>query len=267
MPDLDRELETARGLALAAGAILLRHRAGAVAVAHKARGEVVTAADVESDAAIRSGITAAFPDDVVFSEEALDPPGREARPRLWIVDPLDGTSTFIAGGDAYAVSIGLAVEGEAVVGAVYVPARAQLFTGSRGRGVTLNGAPVRASDVTALGAARVTVSPKERDAAAARLGAARSVHPLATMSHKLARVAAGLDDAAVSLKDRKEWGTCAGVALVLAAGGRATHLDGRPIAFNRAELRQSGGLAAAGSERLHQALLAVLGRAPIPGIA
>jgi 3'-phosphoadenosine 5'-phosphosulfate (PAPS) 3'-phosphatase len=75
------------------------------------------------------------------------------------------------------------------------------------------------------------------------------------MAYKLARVAAGLDDGAVSFKRRKEWGTCAGVALVLAAGGRATLLDGDAITFNRAEPKQARGMLAAGCAELHHLLL------------
>jgi fructose-1,6-bisphosphatase/inositol monophosphatase family enzyme len=74
------------------------------------------------------------------------------------------------------------------------------------------------------------------------------------MAYKLARVAAGLSDGAFSFKRRREWGTCAGIALVLAAGGRATLLDGTEPAFNRAPGEPPVGLIAAGAG-LHLALL------------
>jgi 3'-phosphoadenosine 5'-phosphosulfate (PAPS) 3'-phosphatase len=77
------------------------------------------------------------------------------------------------------------------------------------------------------------------------------------MAHKLARVAVGRDDAAISMKPRKEWGTCAGVALVHAAGGRATLLDGGEIRFNRPQARQPLGMVAA-TPALHELLVAAL---------
>jgi myo-inositol-1(or 4)-monophosphatase len=255
---LDRELETAGALALAAGELLRRRQAGPLAVEHKAHGEIVTTADTDADALIQAGLRASFPTDVIFSEESPDSGERYAHDRVWIVDPLDSTSSFVRGGDEYAVSIGLSVDGEAFLGAIYVPAREQLFAGSRARGVTLNGEPVHVSDVAALRSARVTVSPKELDRVPAPLSAAHAVVPIASMAHKLARVAAGLDDGAISLKDRKEWGTCAGVALVIAAGGSVTLRDGGAITFNRVALRLPGGLVAAGSALLHRTLVGLL---------
>jgi len=84
------------------------------------------------------------------------------------------------------------------------------------------------------------------------------------MAYKLARVAAGLSDGAFSFKRRREWGSCAGVALVVAAGGRATLLDGTAPAFNRRPGEPPVGLIAAGAG-LHPALLdAVRALAP-PG--
>jgi 3'(2'), 5'-bisphosphate nucleotidase len=120
---LERELQIATGLAYRAGAALRRHQAGLIDVRYKAHGEPVTPADVEADAIIRGGLAAAFPEDAVFSEETPDSPLRLTMRRVWIVDPLDSTSTFTARGDEYNVSIGLAVDGRAALGIVYNPAR------------------------------------------------------------------------------------------------------------------------------------------------
>jgi myo-inositol-1(or 4)-monophosphatase len=251
---LERELEIATRLAFRAGASLRRYQAGPMDVRYKANGEPVTAGDLDADAIIRAGLEAEFPADVVFSEETPDSPRRLSATRVWIVDPLDGTSNFVAGGDEYSVSIGLAVAGLPALGVVYAPAREQMFTGYPPVGVTLNGAPVKASDTADLDRARVSVSRKEWRRGLDNLAGKLPMIPMASMAHKLARVAAGLDDAVFSAAGRKEWGTCAGVALVRAAGGQATLLDGGDIAFNRAERRQPLGMVAAGP-RLHPLLL------------
>jgi fructose-1,6-bisphosphatase/inositol monophosphatase family enzyme/glutathione synthase/RimK-type ligase-like ATP-grasp enzyme len=260
---IERELGVAVQLALEAGAVLRSHRAGPLAVSHKPGGEPVTPADLEADRLIRDGLAAAFPGDAVFSEETPDSPARLAHDRVWIVDPLDATSDYAAGGDEHCVSIGLAVRGRAVLGVVYNPARRELVAGARGLGVTLNGAPAAATDRADLQGARLRVSRKEwRRGLEGRIAAGGlPATPMASMAYKLARVAAGLDDGAFSLAPRKEWGTCAGVALVSAAGGQATLLDGSEIGFNRVELRQPLGLVAAGA-RLHGPLRAALGRLP-----
>jgi fructose-1,6-bisphosphatase/inositol monophosphatase family enzyme len=248
------ELAVARDLARMAGAALLRHRAGPLEVGYKARGEIVTAADRESDRIIRDGLAVAFPGDAVYSEETPDTGRRLSMSRVWIVDPLDSTSNYAAGGDEYCVSIGLALNGRPVLGAVYSPARNEMIAGAHALGVTLNDRPVRVSEVQDLATARLTVSRKEWQLGLADLCGGLSIRPRASLAAKLARVAAGLDDGVFTAIPRKEWGTCAGVALVLAAGGHATLLDGSPIRFNRPELKQVMGMLAAGPE-LHRPLL------------
>jgi myo-inositol-1(or 4)-monophosphatase len=254
---LEHELAAASRLALEAGATLRRHAAGLVEVRYKAHDELVTPADLEADAIIRTGLDRAFPEDAVFSEETADSPARLCKRRVWIVDPLDSTSNFTQHGDEYSVSIGLAVDGRAVLGVIYNPTRSEIFAGCEGAGVTLNGSPARVSDVSDLQHARITVSRKEWGRALGALDGPLTITPLASMAYKLARVATGLDDGVFSAAPRKEWGTCAGVALVLAAGGCVTLLDGREIRFNRPELRQPLGMVAAGPG-LHRCLLAAL---------
>ena len=252
LPD---ELAVATQLAIEAGAALRRHRAdGPLQVMRKPGDEPVTAADLESDAIIRRGLAEAFPADALFTEESPDSVERLANRRVWIVDPLDSTSNYIGGGDEYSVSIGLAIDGQAALGVVYNPTRDELVAGSLGQGVTLNGAAVAATTVAELRRAHLTISRKEMQGGLPQGLSTLALRPVASMAYKLARVAAGLDDGAVSFKRRKEWGTCAGVALVLAAGGRATLLDGQPVAFNRSEPKQACGMLAAGS-RLHDELL------------
>ena len=256
MDSLQHELTVASELAVEAGRRILRYLEGALEVGHKARGEVVTPADRESDRLIRHGLAAAFPADAIFSEETADSPERLANSRVWIVDPLDGTSNFIARGDEFSVSIGLALDGKPAVGVVYNPTRGELFAGATGLGVTLNGVDARVSDAGEIASARFSVSRKEV-AALSGLLPCRELAPISSMAYKLARVAAGMEDGVLSKKRRKEWGSCAGAALVQAAGGRVTLLDGAEIRFNRAEPLQALGMVAAGPA-LHALLLAAL---------
>ena len=243
---LDRELKVAKDLALEAGALLLRHRGSSFEVGHKANGEVVTAADREADGLIRAGLASAFPSDAILSEETPDSQERLSISRVWIVDPMDGTSNFVERGDEFCVSIGFAVDGLAVLGVVYNPVRDELFAGCEGCGVTLNGAPVRVSEATDLTTARLAVSRKEWHRGLKELAVSLPIAPKASVAYKLARVAAGLEDGMFSAKSRKQWDICAGVALVLAAGGLVTLLDGREIRFNSLELRHPLGIVASG---------------------
>ena len=130
---LQHELSVAEELARRAGAIALEHRARGVSTIDKGAGQIVTAADLAVDAFLRAELARAFPEDAVLSEEAPAPPGRTEARRLWIVDPIDSTSDFAAGGDEFSVSIGLAVDGRAVLGVVYAPARGEVFAASEAR--------------------------------------------------------------------------------------------------------------------------------------
>lgn len=256
---LARELSVATSLARTAGEILLRHRREGVRAGSKAGGEIVTAADLEVDRALRGGLTEAFPGDAVLSEEAPDPPRRLTSRRTWIIDPIDGTQDFADGGEDHGVSIGLSVDGEALLGVVHNAVRGELFAGARGLGLALGDASGSPTAVASIEEARLTVSGTEWDAGAYDRVSGLRLRPISSAAYKLARVAAGLDDGTFWIWPRKEWDVCAGVALVLAGGGAVTRLDGTLIRFNRRDVRLEQGLVAAGPS-LHGALLRELRR-------
>lgn len=254
---LDRELEIARDAALQAAEVLRRHREGPLEIGRKDRDELVTDADRKADGVIRTRLAGAFPDDAVCTEEAGDSPQRLRRRRAWIVDPLDSTRNYIELGDEFAVSIGLAVGGRAVLGVVCNPARDELFAGYVGRGVTLNGTEVRATAVQALEEAQLAVSRRDLRHGLVSVAPSLSLRPVASRAYKFARVAAGMDDGAFSVRPGGTWSVCAGAALVMAAGGRATLVDGSEVRFDEPDLTQPQPLVAAGP-RLHPVLLAAV---------
>ena len=252
--NLDYELYTAISVALDAGRAIRSYQSSQIHARYKAHGELVTVADIEADARIHAGLKHAFPKDAIFSEETPDSPSRLSNERVWIIDPLDGTSNFMEGGDEYSVSIGLSIHGKGILGVIYNPARDELFAGYQGRGVTLNGSPRSVSSIKDFEQARLVVSRKEWRRGLDKLAGTLPIYPMASIAYKLARVAAGTDDGMLSVRSRKQWDTCAGVALVLAAGGRASLLGAREIGFNGVDLKYPPGMAAAGPE-LHPLVL------------
>jgi myo-inositol-1(or 4)-monophosphatase len=252
---LDRELEIARKLAIEAGAALRSYQAGQIEIRLKERGEIVTPADLQSNEVICRGLAAAFPRDTICSEENQPVAMESSNARVWIVDPLDSTSNYVQRGDEYSLSIGLAIDGEAVLGVVYNPTREELFSGYRGHGAFCNDVPVVcASSGAEERQPRLLVSYKEWKRGVNALSGTMLVQPMASMAYKLARVAAGKKDAVFSLKTRKPWGTCAGTALVLAAGGRVTSLDAEPLVFDCRGPRTFNGIVAA-NRNLHASTL------------
>lgn len=192
----------------------------------------LTEADLAANALVLSAIRTAFPADAVLSEESPDDPTRLGASRCWIVDPIDGTREFTLRLPEFCVSIGLVVDGEPVVGVLYNPATDELVSAEVGVGLTLDGEPAGVSGSAELANARILVSRTEH----ARGGFADyglPVHPMGSVAWKLAQVAIGRADATFTPRPRNEWDLCAGVAAVLAGGGRATDGSGAPFRFNR----------------------------------
>lgn len=252
--DLRRELKVAEYLAQEAGVLLRQRQAAGVDVHFKANGEIVTPADLAANEIICNGLAREFPADTLWSEEGQNSSlGREDH-RVWIIDPLDSTSNYVQGGDEYSLSIGLAIDGHAVLGVVFNPRRSEMFSGYRGFGASWNGVPVRTTFTASEHHPSVLVSTKEWKRGLKNVITKIPMRTMASMAYKLARVAAGKDDAVVSFKPRKAWGVCAGTALVISAGGMVTSLDSLPLLFNAQTPFIANGLVAAG-EKLHSRFL------------
>ena len=148
----DFAVDIARG----AGEITLRHFRGSFEIDRKADGSPVTIADRESEAYLRDRIVQAFPDDAIIGEEAGERAGSSGR--CWIIDPIDGTYSFVRGVPLYGVMVGLEAEGDPVVGAVNLPAIGEMVYAARGLGCFLNGKRVQVSTRSSLSKALIVAT-------------------------------------------------------------------------------------------------------------
>lgn len=155
-PPLDELLAFAIDVAHDAGRLALEHYQRGVAVELKADSSPVTVADRGAERVIRAAIAARFPDHAIAGEEY----GAEARSSAcrWIVDPIDGTKTFVRGVPLFGVLIGLEIHGRVEVGVCHLPALGETVAGATGLGCTWNGRPARVSGVTELREATVVFS-------------------------------------------------------------------------------------------------------------
>ena len=251
-------LQMAISAAWAAGEVIMRHYRSAYQAWEKSPNNPVTTADLEADYLLCTRLTDATPQHGWLSEETSDNPERLDKRYLWVVDPLDGTQEFINGVDQFGVSIAFVGEGQPLLGVVHNPATGELFTGIVGQGPSYNRIPSHAlSQRTDPLGARLMVSGTEINTGMWKASQGRfELQPVGSAAYKLARLAAGFGDAYVSLKPKHEWDVCAGVALVLAAGGRVTDLEGRPILFNQPDVRLHGVVAA--NATLHASLMETL---------
>ena len=131
-----------------AGAITHRHFQGSFVAERKADNSLVTVADRETERHMRACIEAAFPDDSILGEEEGEQSGSSNR--RWILDPIDGTYSFVHGVPLYAVLLGLEFDGEPILGVVNLPALSELIYAARGLGCFWNGKPARVSSTNSL---------------------------------------------------------------------------------------------------------------------
>ncbi len=229
-----------------AGALAMRSFGGDVESTTKPSGEPVCATDLAVNALLADALRPPRPGYGWLSEEDDDDGARLEADRVWIVDPIDGTRAFLAGQPEFTIAAALVERGVPVAAAVCNPATGELFDAIRGGGARLNGGPVRVSGARSLAGARLAVGRTEMRRAAwlAELGEA-TFTAISSIAYKLALVAAGRFDAAVTLRPMSEWDVAAADLLVREAGGRTTGVAGAELRYNRAPPRVGPIVAAA----------------------
>lgn len=251
------ELELAVRAARAAGEAIMRAFRVEQEVRFKSPEQPVTEADLAADRILHRILLGERPDYGWLSEETADSPERLRRERLWVVDPIDGTNSFVAGRPEFAVCVGLVDGGRAVLGVVHNPVTGEVFSAVQGGGAFRDGEPIRVSAVDADGEPRIVASRWEmKRGELDAFHGAWSVEPLGSTAYKMCRVAEGGAEAFVSRGPKAEWDVAAAVVIVQEAGGRATRLDGTAPEFNQAEPHWRG--IAASNGRVHDELLRVV---------
>lgn len=149
-------LNFATDAAWQAGRMTLRYFQTGVVVERKADESPVTVADRDAETKLRDLIAARFPDDGIVGEEHGDKAGTTGR--RWIVDPIDGTKSFVHGVPLYGVLVGVEVNGDPAVGVVHFPALNEMICAGTGLGCTWNGRTARVSAVSDMKDATVILT-------------------------------------------------------------------------------------------------------------
>jgi myo-inositol-1(or 4)-monophosphatase len=250
MTDLDLLIEAAQQ----AGALALRLRAAGLKVSDKPGGSPLTEGDVAVDALLKAQLLGARPDYGWLSEETVDTPARLDRRRLFVVDPIDGTTAYVQGAPWFSISMAVVEDGRPVAGVVCAPALDQIYAAEAGGTPKLNGAPLQVSARADLeGCAMITDS----RALAAAAWPAMAVSRRNSIALRLCMVASGEFDAMMSVSHLHEWDMAAGDLIAGLAGATVTDAAGDPIAYNRANPRGRGLICA--NPPLHSLILGALG--------
>jgi 3'(2'), 5'-bisphosphate nucleotidase len=266
----DRELRVALELAREAGAAILEVYEGPLEIEQKTGAgdrEPVTKADRIANEIIVQRLSREFPEDGILAEESVDTERRLGKSRVWMVDPLDGTTGFIEGNGDFAVQIGLAEAGECVLGVVYQPLTGVLYRAVRGGGAWVERPEMEAErarvsghvDLTTmrLAASRSHRSPR-MDRVVQKFGVKQEVRR-GSVGIKVGLIVEQQCDLYVHLSPRtKQWDTCAPEIILQEAGGRLTDLFGNPLRYNSPEVQNRNGIVASNGVA-HQEIISALG--------
>lgn len=258
--DLDHALQVALNAAEQAAAAISAHRLHATQVELKADQSPVTAADRAAELAIRSVLQQHYPGHAIYGEEYGDHSDNSQRDSgcLWLLDPIDGTKSWIAGLPFWSIQIALMVQQQVVVGVSAAPAFDELACASTAHASTLNQQPIRCSTTTALQHCRLSlgnISTLAADSArwrglAAIIRQCNRVRGYGDYYH-YHRLAAGQLDAVLE-SDVNILDIAALLLIVQSAGGIMSDTHGQPIDLNTTSVL------AAATPQLHHTLLTML---------
>ncbi len=276
----DRELRVALQLAREAGAVILDLYEGPLVIEQKSQlhdHEPVTQADKLANELIVRRLSREFPDDGILAEESVDTERRLGKKRVWMIDPLDGTSGFIDGNGDFAVQIGLSSDGQSVLGVVYQPLTGVLYRAVRGGGTWVERPQfepelARVSSNGNLSTMRLAASRSHRsprmDRVVKAFGLKEEVNR-GSVGIKVGLIVEQQCDLYVHLSPQtKQWDTCAPEIILSEAGGCLTDLFGKPLNYNRSDLNNRNGIVASNSvahDKIIQSLAPLLeefGRKP-----
>lgn len=253
----EKELDVARHAARDAGKILKDLFGRVHHVKKKGRTDLVTEADIEAEKIIMDIIHKSFPQDGFVAEEA----GEQSRSasRIWIIDPLDGTINFAHDFPFFAVSIGLQVDGDVVLGVVFNPYMDEFFEAAKGSGAFLNGKAIHVSSTSDLVDSLLAVGfpytlhqdpHRVMDHMKKMSVRAQAIRRPGSAAIDLCYVAAGKLDGYWE-EGLKPWDTAGGMIIVREAGGIVSDYDGNPFSPDK-------GTIVASNPAIHAAMLDVL---------
>jgi len=257
-PDCAAALILAQQLADAARRTAVRRFRTPLAVVAKSDGSPVTAADKDIEAEMRGMIRAAFPAHAIRGEEFAAEGSGEF---TWVLDPIDGTKSFITGFPLFGTLIALCQGERPVLGVVEAPALAERWVGCEGRGTLFNGTEAHARDCRAIDAAVVytttaeTFNPAERQRFEA-LSARAALRRYGGDCYLYGMLASGHCDLVIEVQ-LKPHDYMAVVPVVQGAGGRISDWRGKPL-----DMKSDGRVVAAATEALWRTAVEELGRMP-----
>lgn len=220
-------LDAVSEVAREAGALAMRHWRGDFERWEKSPGNPVSEVDLAVDRLLHERLRALDPEAGWLSEETADNAERLLLPRVWVVDPIDGTRDFVRGRRGWAISIALVEGGRPLIGVLDAPARDEHWSAAAGGGALRNGALIQSSGRTMLSGARVPADIVPRiDSDLVTVDKPNSI------ALRMAMVAADEADLVATLRWGFEWDIAAAALIAEEAGARVTDARGHTLRYN-----------------------------------
>ena len=218
----------------------------------------VTEADLAVNDLLADRLQSARPGYGWLSEETEDDDARLSRDKVFIIDPIDGTRSFVNGSDTWAHALAIVDQGVVIAGVIYLPKRDLLYSASLGQGAFLNGKPIGPKESSDLSGAEILAAGPVLNASHWAGDASpefrRVYRP--SLAYRMALVADASFDAMITLRRTWEWDIAAGTLIVAEAGGTCTTATGAPLRFNNPDPRVDG--IVAGGPMVQRALIDAL---------
>jgi myo-inositol-1(or 4)-monophosphatase len=221
-----------------AGKIALKFFGGDYKRWNKTGGSPVTEADLAIDNFLKETLLRARPSYGWLSEESLDDPARLGAPRVFVVDPIDGTVAFMKGRPHFTICAAVVENMHSIAGVVFNPAIDECFTARLGGGAFLNGSPIHVGLDREIAGCRL-LGNKQVFAGWSPM----QIENFSSIAYRVVLVAAGRFDAMVSLTSKRDWDLAAADIILTEAGGKLVGADGLPLAYNRAAALQGATVA------------------------
>lgn len=234
-----------------AGQIAWRYFRGSIKSWTKGHDSPVSEADIAVDDFLRERLSRAGYG--WLSEESKDDRTRLSSDRLFIVDPIDGTRSYLAGRPDWSIVAAVVEKGRPIAAAVHVPVDDDLYLAAAGEGATRNGTPIAASAGATLAGARIAGPKKVLERLTVIDPAAIQEPKIHSLALRMTRVAEGRIDAAFASINAFDWDLAAADLLVHEAGGAMTNFAGEALVYNLHD-PVHGAILAAGRDR-HAAML------------
>lgn len=208
------------------------------AVTKKIGGSPVSEADHAVNRYLEQRLRAIVPEAGWFSEESADSAERLDQDLIFIIDPIDGTRSFVAGERGWAVSVGLVYRHRPIIGIVHAAALGETYVAVRNGGARLNGRHIQISGRTQLDASARVAGPVALAGELREAGAQFDLLPkIPSLALRITKVAAGELEASLVSANAHDWDIAAADLIVEEAGGRLADLSGHQILYNRAASR------------------------------